>query len=45
MEVKKKGDRVMLSIMDLVFRQRLMKKLTERYMEPYVIEEIVSKMQ
>jgi len=40
-EVKKKGDRVMLSIMDLVFRQRLMKKLTERYMEPYVIEEIV----
>jgi len=44
-EVKKKGDRVMLSIMDLVFRQRLMKKLTERYMEPYVIEEIVSKMQ
>ena len=45
MEVKKKGDRVMLSIMDLVFRQRLMKKLTEKYMEPYVIEEIVSKMQ
>jgi len=44
-EVEKKGDRVMLSIMDLVFRQRLMKKLTERYMEPYVIEEIVSKMQ
>ena len=45
MEVEKKGDRVMLSIMDLVFRQRLMKKLIERYMEPYVIEEIVSKMQ
>ena len=43
MEVEKKRDRVMLSIMDLVFRQRLMKKLTERYMEPYVIEEIVSK--
>ena len=28
---------------DLVFRKRLIKKLTERYMGPYVIEEVVSK--
>ena len=40
-EVWKKGDRVLLSTKDLVFKERLMKKLTERYMGPYVIEEIV----
>jgi len=33
----------MLSTKDLVFRKRLTKKLMERYMGPYVIEEVVSK--
>jgi len=37
----KKGEKVMLSIRDLVFKKRLAKKLTERYMGPYEIKEIV----
>ena len=41
-EVWKKGDRVLLSTKDLVFKERPTKKLTERYVEPYVIEEVVS---
>ena len=41
-EVWKKGDRVLLSTKDLVFKERPTKKLTERYMGPYVIEEVVS---
>ena len=41
-EVWKKGDRVLLSTKDLVFKERLSKKLTERYMGPYAIEEVVS---
>jgi len=39
----KKGNRIMLSTKDSVFREKPTKKLTERYMGPYVIEEIVSK--
>ena len=38
----KKGDRVMLSTKDLVFKERLMKKLVDQYVGPYTIEEIVS---
>jgi len=38
----RKGDRVLLSTKDLVFKERLSKKLTERYMGPYVIEEVMS---
>ena len=38
----KKKDRVLLSTKDLVFKERPSKKLTERYMGPYVIEEVVS---
>ena len=38
----KKEDRVMLSTKDLVFKERLVWKLTERYVRPYVIEEVVS---
>jgi len=38
----KKGDRVMLSIKDLVFKERLVCKLVERYVRPYEIEEVVS---
>jgi len=38
----KKGDRVMLSMKDLVFKERPVWKLIERYVGPYVIEEVVS---
>ena len=38
----KKGDRVLLSTKDLVFKERPTKKLMERYVRPYVIEEVVS---
>jgi len=37
----KKGNRVMLSTKDLVFKERPMRKLVERYVGPYKIEEIV----
>ena len=33
----------MLSMKDLVFKERLVKKLTERYIEPYIVEEVISK--
>ena len=38
----KKGDQILLSTKDLVFKERLSKKLIERYVGPYVIEEVVS---
>jgi len=38
----KKGDKVMLSTKDLVFKERLVRKLVERYIGPYEIEEIAS---
>ena len=41
-EVWERGDRVLLSTKDLVFKERPSKKLTERYMGPYAIEEVVS---
>jgi len=37
----KKGDQVLLSTKDLVFKERPTKKLTERYVGPYAIEEVV----
>jgi len=40
-EVWKKGDQVLLSTKDLVFKERPTKKLTERYVRPYAIEKIV----
>ena len=33
---------MLLSIKDLVFKERPAKKLTERYIGPYMIEEVVS---
>ena len=42
MEEWKRGDRVMLSMRDLVFKERPVQKLTERYVGPYAIEEVVS---
>ena len=38
----KKGDKVLLSTKDLVFKERPNKKLMERYVRPYVIKEVVS---
>jgi len=38
----KKGDQVLLSTKDLVFKERPSKKLMERYVRPYTIEEVVS---
>jgi len=38
----RKRDRILLSTKDLVFKERPSKKLMERYVGPYVIEEIVS---
>jgi len=38
----KKGDRVMLSIKNLVFKERPVRKLVDQYVGPYTIEEIVS---
>ena len=38
----KKGDRVLLSTKDLVFKERLAKKLVDRYIGLYTIEEVVS---
>ena len=37
----KKGDKVMLSTEDLVFKERPVHKLVERYVRPYEIEEVV----
>ena len=37
----KKGDRVLLSTKDLVFKERPVRKLTERYVGLYAIEEVV----
>jgi len=37
----KKGDKVLLSTKDLVFKKRPGKKLTERYVGLYMIEEVV----
>ena len=42
MEDWKKGDRVMLSTKDLVFKERPIKKLVDQYIGLYTIEEVVS---
>jgi len=39
----KKGKKVMLSTKNLVFKERLVKKLTERYVGPYKIKKVVSR--
>ena len=39
----KKGDKVVLSIKNLVFKKRPVKKLTEIFVGPYIVEEVVSK--
>ena len=41
----KKGDRVLLSTKDLVFKERLARKLVDQYIDPYTIEKVVFTMQ
>ena len=41
MKNRKKG--IMLSMKDLVFKKRPVKKLTERYVGPYIVEEVKRK--
>ena len=41
-EVQKIRDKIMLSIKNLVFKERLAKKLVDQYISPYTINEIVS---
>jgi len=38
----KKDDKVMLSIKDLVFKERLARKLVDQYISPYIINKVVS---
>ena len=38
----KKDNKVLLSMKDLVFKERLAKKLVDQYVGPYIIEEVVS---
>jgi len=38
----KREDKVMLSIKNLVFKERPLRKLVEKYVGPYEIEEVVS---
>jgi len=38
----KKGDKVMLSTKDLVFKKRLVKKLVDQYVGLYLIDKVVS---
>jgi len=38
----KKGDRVMLSMKDLVFKERPAKKLVDQYVGSYLIDKVVS---
>ena len=41
-EVWKIGDRVMLSMKDLVFKERPARKLVDQYVGLYIIDEVVS---
>ena len=38
----KRGNRILLSTKDLVFKERLARKLVDQYIGPYTIEEVVS---
>jgi len=37
-----KRDRIMLSTKDLVFKKRLVRKLVDQYIRPYMIEKVIS---
>ena len=41
-EVWKKGDKIILSTKDLMFKERLVRKLVDQYIGLYTIEEVVS---
>ena len=42
MENWKRGDKVMLSTKDLMFKERPARKLVDQYVGPYTIEEMIS---
>ena len=42
MEEWRKEDRVLLSTKDLVFKERLVRKLVDQYVGPYTVEEVIS---
>jgi len=42
-KVWKKGDKIMLSVKNLVFKKKLAKKLTKRYTGPYIVKKVVLK--
>ena len=41
-EIQKVGDKIMLSIKDLVFKEWPVKKLVDQYVGPYLIDKVVS---
>ena len=43
MEKQKNRDKVILSTKELVFKERLVKNLIERYVESYVVEKVILK--
>ena len=40
-EVWKVGNKIILSMMDLVFKKRPVRKLVDRYVSPYIIDEVI----
>jgi len=38
-----KGNKIMLSEKDLVFKERLVEKLVECYIGPYIVKEVISR--
>ena len=41
-EVQKIENKIILSTKDLVFKERLVKKLVDQYISPYIIDEVIS---
>ena len=41
-EVQKVGDKIILSMKDLIFKERLAKKLVDQYVGLYIIDEVIS---
>ena len=41
-EEQKKSNKVILNIKDLIFKERLVRKLVDQYISPYIIDKIVS---
>ena len=41
-EVQKAGNKVMLSMKNLMFKERPVKKLVDQYVSPYIIDKVIS---